>query len=192
MTRHLGSRYTRASDMAEALYWAIDEAGLRLPPRRDIARRAGVSEATISRRFRESGGDEEDLVSRLVRARRSTYPPGYISDGLSRWLPEEAVDIQDVRVWLSCLARAAYSTELAEVVTDAWRDERELLSMQLGSTDSVSEPEHEPEHEPEQEGVREEILQAVVLGLCIRRALDPGMEHGRAVEVLARALSGLA
>ena len=26
---HLGSRATRVSDMAEALFWAIDESGLR-------------------------------------------------------------------------------------------------------------------------------------------------------------------
>ena len=54
--------------------------GLRLPPRRDIARWAHVSEATISRRFRESRSDETKLVSRLLDARRRTHPRGYASE----------------------------------------------------------------------------------------------------------------
>lgn len=178
MTRHLGSRATQVSDMTEALYWAIDGAGLRLPPRREVARRARVSEATISRRFRESRSNEENLVTRLVNARRHTHPRGYLEDGWARWLPAEDVDLQDVRVWLSCLALAAYSPAVAEVVRDAWDDERERLASDLGPTDDCD--------------ARAELVQAVLVGLSIRCALDPEMSHERAVALLERAAGALA
>ena len=46
---HLDSRATRVADMAVALFWAIDEAGLRLPSRREIARHSS-SAISIQRR----------------------------------------------------------------------------------------------------------------------------------------------
>ena len=108
MPLHLGGCATRVADMAEALYWAIDESGLRLPARREIARHSRVSKATISRRLRDSRSTEERLTVRLVRARRDTYPPGFQSEGWPRWLPETTQELQDARVWLSCLAQGAH------------------------------------------------------------------------------------
>ncbi|GAA5107942.1 hypothetical protein GCM10023339_06430 [Alloalcanivorax gelatiniphagus] len=177
MAHHLGSRATRISDMTEALYWAIEDTGLRLPPRRDIARRAHVSEATISRRFRESRSDETSLVSRLVHARRRTYPRGYLADGWSRWLPEDDVDLQDARVWLACLALAAGGADVGDAARDAvceaWDAEiDQLVASKIEETHA-------------------EVLHAALIGVSIRRALDPELDHHRAESLVIRLVDAL-
>ena len=180
---HLGSRATRLADMAEALFWAIDELGPRMPARRDIARHSRVSEATISRRLRDARTTEVHLIRRLVRARRDTYPPGYHTDGWSRWLPETDQDIQDARVWLSCLALAAHDADVADAVRDTWAGEQRQLGLHLHPS---------PYGEvPDEVEVDAETLRALVLGLAIRRVLDPDLTHERALMLLDRAVGAL-
>jgi hypothetical protein len=181
---HLGSRATRIADMAEALFWAIDESGLRLPSRRDIARHSHVSEATISRRLRDSGCTEDLLAGRLAKARARTFPPGYVTEGWQRWLPETAQDLQDTRAWISCLALASHSDAVAEEVLQAWAIEHRQLVQHL-------DPSAYDDEVPDEVAVAAEILRAVVLGLAIRLALDPGSTHDHAVELLARAVAAL-
>ena len=171
---HLGSRATRLADMAEALYWAIDELGPRIPARRDVARHSHVSEATISRRLRDSRTTEKHLIRRLVRARRDTYPSGYYVDGWSRWLPETDQDLQDVRVWLSCLALAAHHPEVADAVRDTWAHEHAQLICHLAPSASDGDP------------IAAEIVHLFVMGLAIRRLLDPDLTHERALMLLDR------
>src|SRR6478672_7050277 len=170
---HLGSRATRVADMAEALFWAIDESGLRLPSRRDIARHSHVSEATVSRRLRDSRCTEDHLAARLAKARARTFPPGYVSEGWPRWIPESDQDLQDTRVWISCLALASHSEAVLEEVLQAWVVERSQLVHQLDPTV------HDDEV-PEDLAMTAEILRAVVLGLAISRVLDPAVTYERA------------
>lgn len=183
MPLHLGSRATQLGDMAEALYWAIDELGLRTPARRDIARHSHVSEATISRRLRDSRTTEEHLTRRLVRARRDTYPSGYHSDGWARWLPGTDQDLHDVRVWLSCLALATHHPDVAAAVRDAWAAEQRQLLRHLDPA-----PHDEA---PDALALDAEILHALVLGLTIRRLLDPDLTHERTLVLLDRAVTAL-
>lgn len=179
IAHHLASRATRISDMAEGLFWAIDEAGLRLPPRRDIARRAHVSEATISRRFRESRSDETNLVSRLLDARRRTHPRGYASEGWARWLPDDRASLKDVRVWMSCLALAAYSAPLAEVVREVWDAEHESLVWTLTFDAGVSRDDMSYDVE-----AAADLLQVALLGVATRQALDPELSHEHALAMI--------
>ena len=172
---HLGSRATRLADMAEALYWAIDELGPRLPARRDIARHSHVSEATISRRLRDGRTTEAHLTRRLVRARRDTYPSGYYTEGWARWLPESEQDLQDVRVWMTCLALAAHQPEVAEAVREAWEHDLTQLGHHVGTADA---------------GARE-IIGALVLGLSIRRLLDPALTHDHALALVERVVAAV-
>ena len=180
---HLGSRATRVSDMAEAVFWAIDESGLRLPSRRDIARHSHVSEATVSRRLRDSRCTEDLLAGRLAKARARTFPPGYVTEGWQRWLPATAQDLQDTRAWISCLALASHSDAVAEEVLQAWAVEHRHLVQHLDPTAY--------DEAPDEVVVAAEILRAVVLGLAIRLALDPGSTHDHAGVLLARAVAAL-
>lgn len=159
--------------MAEAVYWAIDESGLRLPSRRDIARRAHVSEATISRRFKDSVV-EERLAATLVSARERTYPPDFSHDGWHRWLPESEAELKDLRVWLACLAFASQSSTVADAVRAAWQHERRSLQGRLGL----------PLVEADEESPVIDALQALILGLSLRRVLDPELSHARALSLL--------
>lgn len=184
MPLHLGSRATRIADMAEALYWAIDESGLRLPPRRDIARHSRVSEATVSRRLRDSRTTEEErLTVRLVKARKNTYPPDYETAGWPRWIPETEQDLQDVRIWLSCLAQAAYRPAVSEAVLEAWAHEHRQVVCHL-SPSALEDVTMEVETDAE-------VLWALLLGLAIRRALDPDLSRDHALMLLGRAVSAL-
>ncbi len=180
---HLASRASRVADMAVAVFWSIDESGLRLPSRRDIARHSRVSEATVSRRLKDSRGTEEHLVARLARARARTYPPGYVSEGWRRWIPETDQDLQDTRAWLSCLALASHSAVVMEEVVQAWAVEHRELVHHLDRTsyDEV----------PDDVAATAEVLQAVVLGLAVRRALDPEATYDRAVTLWERAVAAL-
>lgn len=181
---HLGSRATRVADMAEALFWAIDETGLRLPSRRDIARHSHVSEATVSRRLRDSRCTEDHLAARLAKARARTFPPGYVSEGWPRWIPESDQDLQDTRVWISCLALASHSEAVLEEVLQAWVVERSQLVRHLASTVYDDEV-------PDEVAGAAEILRAVVLGLAISRALDPAVTYERATDLLAQTVAAL-
>lgn len=184
MPLHLGSRATMSADMAAALYWAIDESGLRLPTRRDIARHARVSEATISRRLRDWRTTEERLAILLVSARMRTYPPGSVYDGWERWLPETDQALGDARVWLACMARAVSSPAVSEAVGEAWAREHDevVRALTLGAVaDEV----------PQDVVVHAEILRALMLGLSIRRVLDPGLSQDRAAAILGCALAAL-
>lgn len=173
---HLGSRYSPVADLAAALFFAIDESGPRLPPRRDVARMAGVSETTVSRRFRDQRSTEDALVSRLAGARRATYPPGFAFDGWARWVPEQERDLRDARVWLACVAFAAYSPVAAEAVREVWDAERSLVQGGSGSAAPTGRADVDAVH-------------ALTVGLTVLRAVDPGMTHGRALVVLERVLA---
>lgn len=168
---HLHSQFSPIADLAAALFWAIDRSGPRLPSRRDIARAAGVSEATVSRRFRDRRSTQDALVSRVVRARGATYPPGWAEDGWGRWIPRTDAEMTDARVWLTCLALAAYSPAAAEAVHATWASERPRL--------------------PRGDGGEEEVLHALVLGLVVVRAVEPAVTHEHAVALLRRALDAL-
>ena len=181
---HLGSRATRVSDMAEALFWAIDESGLRLPSRRDIARHSHVSEATVSRRLRDSRCTEDLLAARLAKARARTFPPGYVTEGWRRWLPKSEQDLQDTRVWISCLALASHSDSVLEEVLQAWVVERGQLVHHL-------DPAAYDDEVPDEVAIAAEILRAVVLGLAISLTLDPTVTYDRAADLLARAVAAL-
>jgi DNA-binding transcriptional MocR family regulator len=184
MAQHLWSRYSRLGQMALALHATIGASGLRLPPRRELARWARMSEATVGRRLQEETCTEERLISALVQARTNTYPPGYHNEGWARWLPEADRDLADVRVWLACLELAAGSPDTAAAVNAAWVTERGRLAAQLLDSDFP---------DGADEGTRDdaEILQAYLLGLSIRRALDPDLAHERAGALLDRLVAAL-
>lgn len=193
MPLHLGSRATRISDLTEALYWAIDAGGLRTPPRREIARRALVSEATVSRRFRDSRSDEQSLVLRLVAARRQTYPPGFVSDGWARWTAATEPDLRDARVWLACLSLAAYSPTVAQAVCDVWCAERDALQDRLDAgLDRGGDPGHAPTAAAERSAVDAEVVQVLLLGLSVRQSVDLDLSHERAAALLLRVVEALA
>ena len=184
MAHHLGSRATRTGDMAEALYYCIDDAGLRLPARRDVARWAHVSETTISRRFRESRSSEERLLLLLVDARRWTHPR-VAASGWSCWLPESEIHLRDVRVWLSCLAMAAYAPAASAAVREVWDVELDEIAVELErASTSAGVDRAGPECA--------ELVQAVLTGLAARRALDPDLTHDHALSLLTRLLDALA
>lgn len=176
---HLRSRFSPIADLAAALYFAVDESGPRLPPRRDVARMAGVSEATVSRRFRDQRSTEDALVSRLVAARRATYPPGYASEGWGRWVPEHERDLRDARAWLTCLAFAAYSPVAAEAVREAWECERALLHGAPGGSGG-------PVLSTEADA---DAVHAMTVGLIVLRAVDPRMTYERALLLWERVLA---
>lgn len=185
MPLSLSSRASRVADMAEALYWAIDELGLRLPSRRDIARHSRVSEATISRRLRDARGNEEGLATLLVSAREHTYPPGFDHEGWSRWLPRDDLDLGDVRAWVACLAMARQGTTVVEAVRRAW--ERELPQLVCQLTGSMSSPDEQgPATLADAEAV-----QALLLGLSIRQVHDAELTPDRAVELVQRVVAAL-
>lgn len=186
MPLHLASRASRIGDMAEALYWAVDELGLRLPARRDIARHAHVSEATISRRLRDSSSDEQRLVTVLVSARQRTYPPDWHRRAWRHWVPESDLELRDVRAWIACLAVATSAPPVAEAVCEAWKHELEILVGQLGD-DATSAP-----HEGDPELVADaEAIQALLLGLSIKRLLDAELPWDRASMLLRRVVCAL-
>jgi hypothetical protein len=183
MVQHLWSRYSRLGEMAVALHATIGASGLRLPPRRELAKWARMSEATVGRRLHEVC-TEERLVSALVEARTNTHPPGYHTEGWARWLPAADRDVADVRVWLACLELAAGSPTTAAAVTAAWATERSRLEAQLLDSyfaDAVDEDTRDDA----------EVLQAYLLGLSIRRALDPDLTHERAGALLGRLVAAL-
>ena len=163
--------------------WPLDESGPRLPARRDIARHSRVSEATISRRLRDSRSTEERLTIRLVKARKDTYPPEYYTDGWPQWLPETQQELQDVRVWLSCLAQAVHQPDVADAVREAWAAEQSQLVLHLDPSAC--------REVPERVAVDGEILRALVLGLAIRRVLDPDLPRERALMLLTGAVAAL-
>lgn len=183
MVQHLWSRYSRLGQMAVALHATIGASGLRLPPRRELARWARMSEATVGRRLQE-GCTEEQLISALVQARTNTYPPGYHGGGWTRWLPEADRDLADVRVWLACLELAAGSPDNAAAVSAAWVTERGRLEAQLLGS-------YFPDGADEDTRDHAEILQAFLLGLSIRRALDPALTCERAGALLDRLVAAL-
>ncbi len=186
MPLHLASRASRSGDMAEALYWAIDDSGLRLPARREIARKSLVSEATISRRLRDSSSDEQRLVTLLVSARQLTYPPGWHQRAWPHWVPESDLELRDVRAWIACLAVATSAPPVAEAVCQAWKHELEILVGQLGGDETSALPEGDPEAV-----VDAEAVQALLLGLSIRRLLDAELTWDRALALLRRVVSAL-
>jgi DNA-binding transcriptional MocR family regulator len=183
MTQHLISRYNLVGHMAGALYDAIGESGLRLPARRDLARAAGLSEATVSRRLREVCS-EERLTAALMSARDRTFPPGWHEDGWERWLPGTELELGDLRVWLACLELAATSPAAAQAVSEAWSRERRDLAAQ--PLDEAAPPELS-----EQAVADATVLQGLVLGLSVRRLLDSGFSHDHSVALLARAVAAL-
>lgn len=185
MVQHLWSRYSRLGEMAVALHATIGASGLRLPPRRELATWARMSEATVGRRLQEEACAEERLVSALVKARANTYPPGYHNEGWARWLPETVRDLADVRVWLACLELAAGSPIVAAAVRAAWATERDQLEAHL--TGDYMRPEVVDEDTRDDA----EVLQAYLLGLSIRRALDPDLTAGRAGALLDRVVARL-
>lgn len=186
MPLHLASRASRLGDLAEALYGAIDDVGLRLPSRRDISRHAQVSEATVSRRLRDASHTEELVASVLASARAMTYPPGLKEEGWSRWVPESDVDLQDVRVWIECLAMATQAPSVSEAVRSAWEHEHRELVRQL--TGEV----HWPDHPCAPEiALDAQLLLALLLGLSIRRVLDPEVTSEHASASLLRMVAAL-
>jgi hypothetical protein len=185
MAQHLWSRYSRLGEMAVALHATIGASGLRLPPRRELAKWARMSEATVGRRLKEDACTEERIISALVRARSNTYPPGYHVEGWTRWLPEADRDRADVRVWLACLELGAGSPVTAAAVNAAWATERGHLEAQL--TDSYMRPDVVDDDTRDDA----EVLQAYLLGLSIRRALDPDLTHERASTLLQRVVAAL-
>lgn len=185
MVQHLWSRYSRLGEMAVALHATIGASGLRLPPRRELAKWARMSEATVGRRLQEETCTEERLISALVKARTNTYPPGYHFEGWARWLPEADRDLADVRVWLACLELAAGSPVAAAAVHEAWATERGQLEAHL--TGDYMRP-HVVDEDTRDDA---EVLQACLLGLSIRRALDPDLTRERAGALLDRVLARL-
>lgn len=188
--RHLGSRESALSSLAESLYWTINASGLRLPARRDLARHALVSEPTISRRLRAWADGEERVVVRLVMARQRTYPPGYAEEGWGRWIPQDDPDLQDARAWLACLAIAS-SVEpmhpaVCQAVRETWWHEHDEVIGQLRRSGVPTEGDHEGET-----ALRAEIVQALLLGLCLRRLLDPDCTAQHAKALLDRAVASL-
>ena len=186
MPLHLASRASRLGDMTEALYWAIDEAGLRLPARRDIARHARVSEATISRRFRDSRSDEGRLVSMLVSARDRTYPPSWHERAWPHWVPESDLELRDVRAWIACLAVASSAPPAAEAVCEAWEHELGVIVEQLGGDVAPTDRGGDPEVVADAEAV-----QALLLGLSMKRVLAPELTWEHAVTLLRRVVAAL-
>lgn len=186
MPLHLASRASRLGDLAEALYGAIDDVGLRLPSRRDISRHAHVSEATVSRRLRDASHTEERVASVLASARAMTYPPGWKEEGWSRWVPESDVDLQDVRVWVACLAMATHAPSVGEAVRSAWeREHRELVRQLTGEVDG-------PDHPCTPEvALDAQLVLALLLGLSIRRVLDPEVTSEHASAALLRMVAAL-
>jgi hypothetical protein len=184
MVQHLWSRYSRLGEMAVALHATIGASGLRLPPRRELARWARMSEATVGRRLQEDTCTEERLISALVRARTNTYPPGYHDGGWNRWLPGADRDLADVRVWLACLELAAGSSVTAAAVNAAWAAERRQLEAHLLGR-------HFADAADEDTRADAEVLQAYLLGLSIRRALDPDLTHERAGALLGRLVAAM-
>lgn len=186
MPLHLSSHATRLGDLAQALWSAIDDVGLRLPSRRDIAGHSFVSEATISRRLRDISGGEERVASVLASARERTYPPGWVQDGWSRWVPTSDIDLQDVRVWIACLALATHAPPVGEAVRRAWDHEHWQLVRQL--TGSVRGPGNPCDPEV---ALDAQLVLALLLGLSIRRVLDPTVTSERAAASLRRLLDAL-
>ncbi len=184
MPLHLQSRYSPIAELTAALFWAIEETGPRLPPRRDIARLARMSEATVSRRFRDRRTTEDALVARLAAARMATFPPGWVADGWDRWVPRTERDLTDARVWLTCLGFAAYSATAAESVRETWELERTRLAQELA-----------PATRPQGDGAQRlladlaaeaDAVHALLLGLTVLRVVDPGMTQERALAALDR------
>ena len=186
MPLHLSSRATRLGDLAVALYAAVDDVGLRLPSRRDIARHSRISEATVCRRFREVPGGEEQVAGVLASARERTFPPGWPEDGWSRWIPGSDTELQDAGVWIACLAMAAYTPSVAEVVRHTWERELEALVRQLTGVLHLPGNPCDPEV-----ALDAQVLLAVVVGLTIRRRLDPEVTAEQALVTLRRALAAL-
>ena len=186
MPLHLSSHATRLGDLAQALWSAIDDVGLRLPSRRDIAGHSFVSEATISRRLRDISGGEERVASVLASARERTYPPGWVQDGWSRWVPTSDIDLQDVRVWIACLALATHAPPVGEAVRSAWDHEHWQLVRQL--TGSVHGPGNPCDPEV---ALDAQLVLDLLLGLSIKRVLDPTVTSERAAASLRRLLDAL-
>lgn len=186
MPLHLASHATRLGDLAQALWTAIDDVGLRLPSRRDIAAHSFVSEATISRRLRDISGGEERVASVLASARERTYPKGWVQDGWSRWVPTSDIDLQDVRVWMACLALATHAPSVSEAVRSAWEHEHGQLVRKL--TGSVHGPDHPCDPEV---ALDAQLLLALLLGLSIRCVLDPKVTSEHAAASLRRLLVAL-
>ncbi len=186
MPLHLCSRATRLGDLAEALYWAIDDVGLRLPSRHDIARHAHVSEATISRRLRDAGHTEDRVASALVSARGMTSPPGRPEEGWSRWVPGSDLALQDVRVWVAGLAAATHSPTVMEAVRSVWEREHWAVVRQL-----TGEPHWAERPCPPEVSRDAQLVQAVLLGLSIRRLLDPDVAPDHTLASLRRLLLAL-
>ncbi|MCF6376240.1 TetR family transcriptional regulator C-terminal domain-containing protein [Nocardioides KLBMP 9356] len=188
--RHLSSRESTLSSLAESLYWTINASGLRLPARRDLARHALVSEPTISRRLRAWADGEERLVARLVLARQRTYPPGYAEEGWSRWIPQDDADLQDARAWLACLTFASSGEPMHPVVRQAvcetWWHEHDEVVRQLVRSGVPTTGGHEGEA-----SLRAEIVQSLLLGLSLRRLLDPDCTAQHAEALLDRAVASL-
>ncbi len=183
MIQHLASRYTLVGRMAGALHHAIGASGLRLPARRELARSAGISEATVSRRLREVCS-EERLTEALISARDRTFPPGWPGDGWDRWLPRTDLELDDLRVWLACLELAATSPFSAQAVSEVWSRERTAWQAQLLGTAA-------PAAVDEEVAADAEVLQGLVLGLSLRRLLDGGFLHERSAALLMRAIAAL-
>lgn len=114
----------------------------------------------------------------LVWARRRTYPRGYAPDGWPRWVPESDTEVQDLRVWTTCLAMAAYSAPVAVEVQELWAAERATLAFDLGrSREEVSD--------------EVEVIHTFLLGLSLRRLLDPELTTARALALLDHVLQSL-
>lgn len=139
----------------------------------------------MSRRVREASGDER-VAGVVASARERTYPPGWPQDGWRRWIPESEIDLQDVRVWIACLSMAAHSPAVRDAVLSAWAHEHRALLRQL--TGML----HAPDVPCESEAALDaEALLALLLGLTIRRLLDPDVTADRALASLHRVLSAL-
>jgi hypothetical protein len=149
-----------------------------------------VSEPTISRRLRAWADGEERLVARLVLARRRTYPPGHVEEGWGRWIPQDDADLQDVRAWLACLSIASSVEPIQPVVRQAvretWWHEHDEVIRQLGRSGVPTTGCHEGEA-----SLRAEIVQSLLLGLCLRRLLDPDCTVQHAETLLDRAVASL-
>lgn len=186
MPLHLSSHASRLGDLAEALYCTIDDVGLRLPSRRDLARHARISEATVSRRLRDAAHTEERVASVLASARERTYPPGWPEEGWSRWISQSDVDLRDARVWIACLALATHVPAVAAVVRSAWEHEHAAVVRQLTGQVHWADDPCSPEDARDAE-----VLQALLLGLSIRRALDPDLTPEVVLASLCRVVAAL-